>query len=56
MADGEPLPKTYDPHDIEPAVHQRWLEGKYFHAEPDERPYSQTYCIGDCPYLVAHGF
>jgi valyl-tRNA synthetase len=45
MATGEPLPKTYDPHAIEPAVYQQWLDGGYFRAQPDDRPRSRTYCI-----------
>ncbi len=30
------LAKTYDPKDIEGRLYAKWLEKKYFHAEPDE--------------------
>ena len=30
------LPTTYDPHQIEGRLYQKWEEKKYFHAEVDE--------------------
>ena len=30
------LAKTYDPKDIEDRLYAKWLDKKYFHAEPDE--------------------
>ena len=30
------LAKTYNPKDIEDRLYDKWLEKKYFHAEPDE--------------------
>ena len=32
---GKELAKTYDPKGIEDRIYQKWLEKKYFHAEPD---------------------
>ena len=28
------LAKTYDPHGMEDRIYQKWLDKKYFHAEP----------------------
>ena len=30
------LPKTYDPKEVEAKLYQFWMDGGYFHAEPDE--------------------
>ncbi|MBR0085308.1 MAG: valine--tRNA ligase, partial [Lachnospiraceae bacterium] len=30
------LEKTYNPAEIEDRIYKKWLDGKYFHAEPDE--------------------
>lgn len=32
---GKELAKTYDPNGIEDRIYQKWLDKKYFHAEPD---------------------
>jgi len=37
------LPSQYNPRDVEPKIYQFWLDGKYFHAEPD--PSKKPYCI-----------
>ncbi len=37
------LPSQYNPRDVEPRIYQLWLEGKYFHAEPD--PTKKSYVI-----------
>ena len=36
------LPKTYDPSQVEDRLYQFWLDGGYFHAEPDpkKKPYT----------------
>ncbi|MGN0467754.1 MAG: valine--tRNA ligase [Acutalibacteraceae bacterium] len=36
------LAKQYDPKDVEDRIYQFWLDGKYFHAEPDpkKKPYT----------------
>ena len=35
------IPKHYDPKAVEDKIYNKWLEGNYFHAEPDERePYT----------------
>ena len=31
------LPKTYTPSEIEDTLYQKWMKGRYFHAEPDSR-------------------
>ena len=30
------LAKTYDPKGMEDRIYEKWLEKKYFHAEPDK--------------------
>ena len=37
------LPKTYDPSLTEGKIYQMWLDGNYFHAEPN--PDKKPYCI-----------
>ncbi|HHW15664.1 MAG TPA: valine--tRNA ligase [Firmicutes bacterium] len=37
------LPKTYDPQAVEKRWYDFWLEGRYFHAEPN--PKKKPYCI-----------
>ena len=37
------LPTTYDPHQIEARLYQKWEEKKYFHAEVDES--KKPFCI-----------
>ena len=32
------LPKTYDPKEVEAKLYQFWMDGGYFHAEPDAKP------------------
>lgn len=36
------LAKQYDPKDVEDRIYQSWMDGKYFHAEPnpDKKPYT----------------
>ncbi|MBR3691602.1 MAG: valine--tRNA ligase [Clostridia bacterium] len=37
------LPKTYDPRSTEDRIYQKWIDGGYFHAEPN--PAKPPFCI-----------
>ncbi|MCM1544620.1 MAG: valine--tRNA ligase [Ruminococcus sp.] len=39
------LAKQYDPKDVEDRIYQTWLDGKYFHAEPDPKKNPYTIVI-----------
>ncbi len=39
------LSKTYDPKQVEPRISELWEEGDYFHAEPDDRPPEERFCV-----------
>ena len=42
MADRKELAKTYDPGEVEDRIYRFWVEGGYFHAEPnpEKKPYT----------------
>ena len=37
------LEKTYNPADIEERLYQKWLDGKYFHADAEERERAKSH-------------
>ncbi len=39
------LAKQYDPKNVEDRIYKFWLDGKYFHAEPDESKKAYTIVI-----------
>lgn len=43
MGTYETLPKTYDPHEVEPKWYDFWMKKGYFHSEVD--PSREMYCI-----------
>jgi len=43
VAKRDPLPPRYDPRPVEDRIYRLWLDGRYFHSEPD--PTRQPYTI-----------
>jgi len=39
------IPTTYDPKQMEERIYQFWLDGGYFHAEPDPDPGREHFVI-----------
>jgi hypothetical protein len=43
MSDDAPLPKAYEPAEVEPRLYDWWESGGLFHAEPDDP--GEPFCI-----------